>query len=65
MKSQASQAITPWKRSRLIWATAIRRPITAMLPLSKYSNGALSVLPASRRLIRRATKRPCCIATGA
>ena len=51
---QISHAIKPVTRNRPICTTALLRPIVAIDPKSRYSNGG-RFPPFSRALIRRAT----------
>ena len=56
--NHASHAMKPPNSSLPTWATALNREIVAMLPLSKYLNGARSAgssRPASSRLISLVT----------
>ena len=66
MKSQAIHATKPESRRPPVWATALARPMVAMLPLSRYLNGAGGpASPLSRFAMRAETYSPCCMATGA
>ena len=64
MNNQANQAVRPVNSIPWLMATALLRPMVAMVPLSKYLNGRVG-WPLSCAQMLAAACLPCCMATGA